>query len=169
MGGQAHQHGPSASVGGVIRARLLTVLWLTSTVQGAVLVGWALTGSLALLANAGHMATDVAGILLAVLAVTFAGMPAIPERTFGYCRLEILATVVNAVLLFAVSAYILWEALQRWTAQPEVDGGLMLTFAVVGLVANLAGLLLLRGGARESLNVGVPTWTYWATCSARCR
>lgn len=78
MGGPGHQHGPSASAGGMHRRRLLTVLGLTATVLVAELVGAALTGSLALLADAGHMATDVAGILLAVLAVTFAAV--------GRCR-----------------------------------------------------------------------------------
>ncbi len=148
-----HQHGPSVSAGGMHRKRLLAVLALTSLVLVAELVGAALTGSLALLADAGHMATDVAGILLAVLAVTFAARPATPERTFGYYRLEILAAMVNAVLLFGVALFVLHEAWQRWDAPPEVDGGLMLVFAVVGLVANLAGLLLLRSGAQESLNV----------------
>ncbi|MGB8020232.1 MAG: cation diffusion facilitator family transporter [Candidatus Nanopelagicales bacterium] len=106
MGGHGHQHGPSASAGGAHRGRLV-VLALTATVLVAELVGAALTGSLALLADAGHMATDVAGIPLAVLAVTFAAMPATPERTFGYYRLETLAAVVNAMLLFGVAGYIL--------------------------------------------------------------
>jgi cobalt-zinc-cadmium efflux system protein len=108
---------------------------------------------LALLADAGHMFTDVAGILLAVLAVTFAARPATLERTFGHYRLEILAAVVNAVLLFGVAGYILIEAWQRWFDQPQVEGGVMLVFAVVGLVANLAGLLVLRAGSKDSLNV----------------
>ena len=148
-----HSHGPSTSAGGMHRGKLLVVLAITSTVLVAELVGSALTGSLALLADAGHMATDVAGILLAVLAVTFASRPATPERTFGYYRLEILAAMVNAMLLFGVALYILREAWQRWNSPPEVDGGLMLVFAVVGLIANLIGLALLRSGAQESLNV----------------
>jgi cobalt-zinc-cadmium efflux system protein len=141
------------SAGRAHRGRLLVVLALTSTVLVAEVVGARVTGSLALLADAGHMLTDVAGILLAVLAVTFAARPATPERTFGYYRLEILAAVVNAMLLFGVALYILWEAWQRWSAPPEVQGGLMLAFAAVGLVANAAGLLVLRSGASESLNV----------------
>jgi cobalt-zinc-cadmium efflux system protein len=132
---------------------LIVVLVITTSVLILELVGSAITGSLALLADAGHMATDVAGILLAVLAVTYASRPATPDRTYGYYRLEILAAVVNAVLLFGVALFILWEAWQRWASPPEVEGGLMLVFASVGLVANIAGLLLLRTGARESLNV----------------
>jgi cobalt-zinc-cadmium efflux system protein len=129
------------------------VLGITAAVLVAELIGAWLTGSLALLADAGHMFTDVAGILLAVLAITFGARPATPQRTFGYYRLEILAAVVNALLLFAVAAYILTEAWRRWVAQPEVEGGLMLTFAAIGLGANVVSMLILRAGAKESLNV----------------
>lgn len=148
-----HSHGPTVSAGGAQRSRLFIVLGITSVVLVAELVGAWLTGSLALLADAGHMATDVAGILLAVLAVTFAAKPATPSRTFGYYRLEILAAVVNAVLLFGVAVYILFEAWRRWSSPPEVESGLMLVFASVGLVANIVGLVLLRRGSKESLNV----------------
>ncbi len=148
-----HGHGHGLSAGGLHRSRLLTVLGITSVVLVAEIIGAALTGSLALLADAGHMFTDVAGITLAVLAVTFASRPATEERTFGYYRLEILAAVVNAVLLFGVAFFILWEAIQRWRDQPEVQGGLMLVFALIGLVANLVALFLLRSGAKVSLNV----------------
>jgi cobalt-zinc-cadmium efflux system protein len=148
-----HNHGPTVSAGGANRGRLLAVLAVTTTVLVTELSGSVVTGSLALLADAGHMFTDVAGILLAVLAVTFAARPATPERTFGYYRLEILAAVVNAVLLFAVALYILWEAWRRWIDPPTVEGGPMLVFAVVGLAANIVGLLILRTGAEESLNV----------------
>lgn len=152
-GSAGHSHGPSVSAGGMHRRRLFVVLAITTSVLILELIGSAVTGSLALLADAGHLATDVAGILLAVLAVTFASRPATPERTFGYYRLEILAAVLNAVLLFGVALFILWEAWRRWSDPPQVEGGAMLVFAVVGLVANIAGLLLLRAGARDSLNV----------------
>lgn len=152
-GAAGHSHGPTAVGGMQHRGRLLIVLGITTTVLIAELVGSVITGSLALLADAGHMFTDVAGILLAVLAVTFAARPATAARTFGYYRLEILAAVINAVLLFGVAIYILFEAWQRWTNPPEVEGGLMLAFASVGLVANLVGLFVLRAGAKESLNV----------------
>ncbi|MFN8170103.1 MAG: cation diffusion facilitator family transporter [Candidatus Nanopelagicales bacterium] len=152
MGG-GHSHGPTVSGGMAHRGRLLTVLAITVTVLVAELVGAWITGSLALLADAGHMATDVAGILLAVLAVTFAARPATPQRTFGYYRLEILAAVLNAVLLLAIAVFILVEAWGRWDDPPDVEAGLMLVFAGVGLAANVVGLLILRGGAQESLNV----------------
>ncbi len=151
--GAGHGHGPSVSAGGQHRRRMLVVLALTSTVLVAEVIGGWITGSLALLADAGHMFTDVAGITLAILAVTFASRPATDTRTYGYYRLEILAAVVNAVLLFGVAVFILVEAWRRWTDPSEVEGGLMLVFAVVGLVANLIGLAVLRTGSKESLNV----------------
>ncbi len=151
--GSGHSHGPSVSAGGAHRRTMLIVLALTVSVLIAEVIGASVTGSLALLADAGHMFTDVAGISLAILAVTFASRPATDARTYGYYRLEILAAVVNAVLLFGVAVFILFEAWQRWFNEPEVEGGLMLAFACVGLIANGAGLVLLRKGSKESLNV----------------
>ena len=151
--GAGHSHGPTVSAGGQHRSRMIIVLALTTTVLVAEVIGGWITGSLALLADAGHMFTDVAGITLAILAVTFASRPASDTRTYGYYRLEILAAVINAVLLFGVAAFILVEAWRRWSEPPEVEGGLMLAFATVGLVANLIGLAVLRSGSKESLNV----------------
>ncbi len=151
--GVGHGHGPSTSAGGAHRRQLLIVLAITTTVLIAEVIGGMVTGSLALLADAGHMFTDVAGITLAVLAVTFASRPATDERTYGYYRLEILAAIINAVLLFGVAVFILFEAWQRWTNPPEVEGGPMIAFATVGLVANLIGLMVLRSGSKASLNV----------------
>ena len=91
---------------------------------------------------------------LALLAAWFASRPATPERTFGYQRSEVLAAVVNALLLFGVAGFVLVEAVRRFTSPPpEVATGLMLGVAVVGLVANTISLLVLRGGQQESLNV----------------
>lgn len=129
------------------------MLAITAAVLVAEVVGGVITGSLALLADAGHMFTDVAGLGLAVLAVTFAAKSPTAQRTYGYYRLEILAAVVNGMLLFAIAAWILFEAWQRFTHPGNVEGGLMLAFAAVGLVANLVSLLLLRRGAQASLNV----------------
>lgn len=151
--GHDHGHAHGVSAGAANRGRLLVVLGITATVLVAEVVGSWLSGSLALLADAGHMFTDVAGIGLAVAAVTFASRPATAQRTFGFYRLEILAAVANAVLLLGVAVFIAVEAWQRWWAPPEVASGLMLAFAVVGLVANVAGLLVLRVGAHDSLNV----------------
>jgi cobalt-zinc-cadmium efflux system protein len=109
--------------------------------------------SLALLADAGHVLTDVVGVGMALLAIWFAGRPATNGRTYGYLRLEIVAAVTNAFLLFGVAAFILYEAWRRLSEPPEVASGLMLVVALVGLGANAASMFLLRGAQRESLNM----------------
>jgi cobalt-zinc-cadmium efflux system protein len=109
--------------------------------------------SLALLADAGHVLTDVVGVGMAILAIWFAGRPATNGRTYGYLRLEIVAAVTNAFLLFGVAAFILYEAWRRLSEPPEVASGLMLVVALVGLGANAASMFLLRGAQRESLNM----------------
>ncbi len=128
-------------------------LTITLVVLVVELVGAALSGSLALLADAGHMLTDAAAIGLALLAATLAARPATPQRTFGYQRVEILAATLNAVLLLGVAGFVLVEAVRRWVDPAEVEAGLMLVFALVGLVANAASLAVLRGGQAESLNM----------------
>ncbi|HOA04022.1 MAG TPA: cation diffusion facilitator family transporter [Dermatophilaceae bacterium] len=149
--GAGHSHGTAT---GAHRSRLLTALLITLTVMGAEVIGGLISGSLALLADAAHMLTDAAGVGLALLAAWFASRPATPERTFGYQRSEVLAAVVNALLLFGVAGFVLVEAVRRFTSPPpEVATGLMLGVAVVGLVANTISLLVLRGGQQESLNV----------------
>ncbi|TAK65496.1 MAG: cation transporter, partial [Dehalococcoidia bacterium] len=115
-------------------------------------VGFA-TGSLVLLADAGHMLTDVAGVSLALLAVWFAQRPANQRKTYGYYRIEILAALANALLLFAVSAYILYEAYTRFTDPVDVPSTPLLIVASIGLLVNLAGSLLLSRAAAESMNV----------------
>jgi cobalt-zinc-cadmium efflux system protein len=144
----AHETAASAS-----RGRLSVVFGLTLAIFIVELVGGLVSNSLALLADAGHMFTDVAGIGLALLAIWFAGRPAHGGRTFGYLRLEILAAVVNAVLLFGVSGFILFEAWRRLSEPPEIATGLMLAVALVGLAANAVSLFLLRKAQGESLNM----------------
>lgn len=133
--------------------RLKLVLGLTSTYMVVEAVGGWLTGSLALIADAGHMLTDVFGLGLALFAIWLGAKPATPERTYGYRRTEILAALANAVLLFAISGYILYEAWRRFQDPPEIDSLPMLGVATVGLVINLIGAWLLRSAAGESLNV----------------
>jgi len=145
-----HAHGTAAAAN---RGRLVMVFALTLVVFVIELVGGLVSNSLALLADAGHMFTDVAGIGLALLAIWFAGRPANGGRTFGYLRLEILAAVVNAVLLFGVSAFILFEAWRRLSEPPDIATGLMLAVALVGLAANAVSLFLLRKAQGESLNM----------------
>lgn len=119
----------------------------------AEVVGGLWTGSLALLADAGHMLTDVGGLGLALLAIWFAERPATPERTYGYYRVEILAALTNAVLLIGISLYILYEAYERFMDPPEVQSVGMLAIASVGLVINVIGIYVLRAGSQESLNM----------------
>jgi hypothetical protein len=104
----------------------------------AEVVGGLITGSLALLADAGHMLTDVGGLGLALLAINFAARPATPERTYGYYRVEILAALANAILLVGVSIYILYEAYQRFRNPPEVQSTAMLLVAARGDSATVA-------------------------------
>jgi cobalt-zinc-cadmium efflux system protein len=146
-----HHHAPSASA--EHRGRLTAVFVITLAVLLVEVVGAVLSGSLALLADAGHVLADGAGIGLALLAIRFAARPATPQRTFGYYRLEILAAVVNAVLLFGVAGFVLVEAWRRLTDPPEVASGLMLAVACFGLVANAVSMWLLRRGQAESLNL----------------
>lgn len=148
-----HQSHGTPSLTASHRSRLVVVLGITLTVLALQLVGAALSNSLALLADAGHMLTDVAGVSLALLAITLAGRPASPRRTFGHYRLEILAALANAVLLIGVALWVLVEAWGRLQDPPSVDAGTMLAFALVGLAANLVGMVLLHGAAASSLNI----------------
>jgi cobalt-zinc-cadmium efflux system protein len=113
-----------------------------------------LSGSLALLSDAAHLLTDAVGIGMALAAIGLADRAAADEsRTFGLYRLEILAALANALLLFGVTAYVLVEAGLHLVREPSVDAGPMLVVASLGLVVNVVSVVLLRGGARESLNV----------------
>ena len=135
------------------RGRLALVLAITIGVFVVEVAGAAAANSLALLADAGHVLTDVAGLTLALAAVWAAGRPANDARTFGYARLEVFAAVGNAVLLMAIAAFVLFEAVQRLSEPYVVRSGLMLVVAVLGLVANGVSVLLLRHAQTESLNM----------------
>ncbi len=146
-----HAHGQSAAAAG--KRRLLAVFGMVAAFLAVEIVGGLLTNSLALLADAGHMFTDAAGIGLALLAISFARRPTTPEKSFGYYRIEIFAAVANAVILVAVAGYILYEAIQRFASPPDVIGLPMLGIAAVGLIVNLASMRLLQTGAKTSLNL----------------
>ena len=135
------------------RKRLIAVFGLTLSIFVFEVVGGLRSNSLALLADAGHVFTDVFGIGFALAAIWIAGRPATSERTFGFLRLEILAAVGNALLLFGVSAFVLYEAWRRLAEPPEVASGLMLAVALVGLAANGVSLYLLRDAQGHSLNM----------------
>ena len=135
------------------RNRLIAVFCLTLGIFFFEVIGGYLSNSLALLADAGHVFTDVFGIGFALAAIWIAGRPATSERTFGFLRLEIFAAVGNAILLFGVAAFVFYEAWRRLSEPPEVASGLMLAVAVVGLAANGVSLYLLRDAQGESLNM----------------
>jgi cobalt-zinc-cadmium efflux system protein len=116
-------------------------------------IGGLVTGSLALLADAAHMLTDVAGLALALFASWMSSKPATPARTYGYYRVEILAALINAVVLFGLSFWIMYEAWQRFRDPPSVSSVPMLAVASVGLVINIIGMRMLKAGSEESLNM----------------
>jgi cobalt-zinc-cadmium efflux system protein len=154
--GAGHDHGAlaTAHAGGRHSARLWWTAGLLAAFTVVEAVGALLTGSLALLSDAGHMFTDVLGIGMALAAITAAGRAATDsQRTFGLYRLEVLAALANAVLLAVVTAFVAVQAVRRLTAPPAVAAGPMLAVAVGGLVVSLVAFGLLRSGARESLNV----------------
>lgn len=133
--------------------RLWIVLLITGAFMVVELVGGVLSNSLALLADAGHMLTDVLALALSLIAMRLAMRPPSQERTFGYVRLEILAALVNGAVLLGISVWIAWEAWGRIGAPEEVDAPLMMGVAVVGLIVNLVGAGLLKEHAGENLNV----------------
>jgi cobalt-zinc-cadmium efflux system protein len=152
-GGHAHSH-VSLSAGQRHKGRLLAAFGVLFVFMLVEVVGAWATSSLALLSDAGHMLTDVVGIGMALAAIHLAGRgSARSYRTFGWYRLEILAALANSVLLFGVAAYVLVEAIRRFTDPADVLAGPMLVIAILGLGANLVAFWLLRAGAKESLNV----------------
>lgn len=150
--GAGHDHGP-ITAGAANSRKLALVLGLMLVVAAVQVIGAVYSGSLALLADAGHTVTDSFGVALALAAVWIAARPATGQRTFGFQRAEILAAAVNAIVLFALCAFIVLEAVDRLREPAEVSGLGMVVVAAFGLVMNIAALLILRSGARESLNV----------------
>lgn len=149
-----HSHGIAGAEAGAEHARRLRLaLILSATFLIVELIAAWLTRSLALLSDAAHMFTDVAALAIALAAIRIGQRPADTKRTFGYYRLEILAAVANAIMLFAVAVYIGWEAWQRFRTPAEVQSVPMLIVAAIGLAVNLAAMKLLRGAREESLNV----------------
>lgn len=148
-----HGGGSTGTAAAQHAGRLKWALGLTATYMVAEVIGGLVTGSLALLADAAHMLTDVGGLALALLAIHFAAREATPQRTYGYLRMEVLSALTNAVVLLLLTVYILYEAYQRFLAPPDVLSGPMLIVASIGLVVNLVSMRLLAGGSSESLNI----------------
>jgi cobalt-zinc-cadmium efflux system protein len=136
------------------RRPLAIAMAITTTFFVVELIGAYISNSLALLADAAHMLTDVAALGLALFALWLASRATSPERTFGYLRVEILAALVNAVSLIVLAIYIFWEAWQRFEEPPEVKSGPLLVVAVAGMLANIASAWVLSrgGGHRDNLN-----------------
>lgn len=151
--GHSHAGSCSHSHGQTSRRRLLLTLVLAATYMVAEFVGGLLSHSLALLADAGHMLSDVASLALSVFAIWLSDRPAGRQRTFGNYRAEILAALINGAALIAVSVFILFEAWERFQDPPEIQGGLMMGIAVGGLIVNVLGLVILHGGRNDSLNM----------------
>jgi cobalt-zinc-cadmium efflux system protein len=147
----AHAHRQTAAARS--RGRLTATLALTCGFLVVEVVGSLWSGSLALLADAGHMLADAGGLALALFAIWIAGRPPTPAKTYGYYRAEILAALINALVLLVVAGGILVETYRRFLTPPAILGGPMLSVAVVGLVVNLACAGLLHGAAEGSLNV----------------
>ncbi|WP_306316630.1 MULTISPECIES: cation diffusion facilitator family transporter [unclassified Streptomyces] len=149
-----HSHGPTTGTAAAAhRGRLRIALSITMTVMVVEIVGGLLADSLALIADAAHMATDALGLAMALIAIHFANRPASDQRTFGYARAEILAALANCLLLLGVGGYVLYEAIERFIEPAETAGGQTIVFGLIGLVANMISLSLLVKGQQESLNV----------------
>jgi cobalt-zinc-cadmium efflux system protein len=151
--GHDHNHTHGLTATGRHRGRLIAVLAITLSVMLIQLVGSLLSGSLALLADAGHMLSDAAGVFIALMAAWIAALPASDLRTYGYQRAEVLAALANALILVVVAAVIFTEAIRRIGSAPEVHTDIMLYAAILGAAANLVSLMILRKAQQESLNV----------------
>jgi cobalt-zinc-cadmium efflux system protein len=150
--GHGHGHDHAAGLTDSGTGRLVAVLSITLTVLVAEVIGAVVSGSLSLLADAGHMLTDAAGLSLAVIAAWLVGRPATASRTWGYQRAEVLAAAAQAAVLLAVGGYVLVEGVRRLVTAPEVASTAMIVFGVVGLIGNLVALGVLYSDRHRSLN-----------------
>jgi cobalt-zinc-cadmium efflux system protein len=149
----AHAPDPFEADAAASERRLRIVLCMGIVYLVAEVITGLMTGSLALLADSGHLLTDVLGLSMALAAIRFARRPATPGKTYGFYRAEILAALVNGVVLLGVAGWILYAASQRLSEPAEVNAGPMLLVAIGGLIVTLIGARLLHAGARGSLNV----------------
>ncbi|MEV7572926.1 cation diffusion facilitator family transporter [Pseudarthrobacter sp. NPDC089323] len=150
MSGHDHDH---AVAGTRQRGKLLIVFAITFSVMAAEIIGAFLTGSLALLADAGHMFTDSTGLLIALIAASLALKPPTLKRTWGYKRAEIIAAAFQAALLLVVGTFVIVEGVRRFFEPPEIAGPAMLWFGVLGLAGNAVGLIVLASGRNHNFNM----------------
>lgn len=149
--GHSHNHENERGKGRTLRLKIALVL--TSVYMIAEAAGGWLTNSLALIADAGHMLADVAAMSLTLAAIWFASRPATARKTFGYYRLEILAAFVNGIALVLLSFLVIYEAIERWSSPPAIDGLSVGIIAFGGLVVNIISAKLLHGGHEHDLNM----------------
>lgn len=133
--------------------KLKIVLLLISSYIVVEVISGLLTGSLALIADAGHMLTDAGGLTLALFAINFSSKPATPQRTYGFYRIEILAALANSAVLILVSVYIIYDAYERINEPPQIKGTALIIVGTIGLVVNLVGMSILKSHANENLNI----------------
>ncbi|MYK56830.1 MAG: cation transporter [Acidimicrobiia bacterium] len=148
-GGHDHSH----DLRGASKRSLIVALVLIAGFMFAEVIGGILSGSLALLSDAGHMITDAASIALALFAMKVAERPPSAERTFGYRRAEVLAAMLNALSLWLIAAWVLFEAYHRLQDVPEIEGGLMLVVGILGLLVNVAAAWVLHRSSKHSMNI----------------
>lgn len=158
--GAGHDHGhthggppPTGTAAAAHQGRLRIALCITLGVMVVEIAGGVVADSLALIADAAHMATDGLGLAMALLAIHFANRPATGNRTFGFARAEILAALANCLLLLGVGGYVLYEAIQRFITPAQTAGGLTIAFGLIGLLANMFSLSILMRGQKDSINV----------------
>ncbi len=151
--GHGHGHGSAVTAAGRHRRPLFVAFGLTAAFMIVEIAAGVITGSLALLSDGAHMATDVVGLGMSLAAITLAARPAANQRTYGFYRLEVLAALANGILLFGVAGYVLFEAYRRLSDPPTVASGPLLVVAALGLIVNLISFRLLVSGAKESLNI----------------
>lgn len=149
--GHDHDHGPPG-VGGH-RTRLAIAFAITTSILLAQAVGALITGSLALLVDTAHMLTDAGGLLLALFAASLSLRPPSPHRTWGYRRAEVLAALAQAAVLLAVGVYVVVEGVQRLFNPPEIASNELIVFGVIGLVGNIASMLVLAAGRSANFNM----------------
>jgi cobalt-zinc-cadmium efflux system protein len=152
MGAHTHHRQGGSARGGLQRS-LLIALWITAVVMIAEFVGGLMANSLALLSDAAHMLTDIAALLLGIVAFQFSNKPPTKKNTFGFYRLEIFAAQINGGILLFLSFFIFYTAYQRLLHPEPIKGVLMLVVACVGLVANVVGARVLQEASKDNLNI----------------
>ncbi|WP_344791798.1 cation diffusion facilitator family transporter [Gryllotalpicola daejeonensis] len=148
-----HDHDHGAAAGASARSRLSVAFAITCVILLAQVLGAVLTGSLALIVDAGHLLTDAGGLAMALFAAQLAGRPATSKRTWGFARAEVLAATAQAAVLLGVGVFVLIEGIQRLVSPPALQSGSLLVFGVIGLVGNLISIAVLTGGRAANFNL----------------